>query len=61
MATTAGKNPVDSDENQWREVASDKETIQRPKAAEQDTCGLRRFEEISKISPMGLYILSLSV
>ena len=59
--TTAGKNLVDGDGNQWREVVGDDKTIQRPKKAEQDTCGMEGFEEISKISPVGIYIPTLSV
>ena len=56
-----GRNSVDDNGNQQREVAGGEKTIQRPKAAEQDTRGLRGFEEISKISPVGLYIPTLSV
>jgi hypothetical protein len=52
---------VDGSEDRQREVAGDEETIRRPEAAEQDTRGLRGFEEISKISPVGIYILTLSV
>ena len=52
---------VDGDENQRRKVTGDEKTIRRPEAAEQDTRGLRGFEEISKISPVGIYILTLSV
>ena len=61
MAATAGLNSIDGDGDQRREVASSKETIQRPEAAEQDTRGLRGFEGISKISPVGIYILTVSV
>ena len=61
MATTAEQISVDGDGNQRREVAGGEETIWRPEAAEQDTRGLRGFEEISKISPVGLYIPTLSV
>ena len=57
----AGQNPVDGDGNQWQEVAGNEETIRRPEAAEQDTRRLRSFEEISKISPVGLYIPTLSM
>ena len=49
-----GQKSVDGDGNQWREVAGGEETIQRPEEAEE-------FEEISKISPVGIYILTLSV
>ena len=61
MAATEGSNPVEGDGNQRREVAGNKKTIRRPEAAEQDARGLRGFEEISKISPVGLYIPTLSV
>ena len=56
-----GLNPVDGDGNQRREVAGDEETIRRPEEVEQDTRGLRAFEEISKISPVDIYIPTLSV
>ena len=59
--TTEGQNSVDGDGNQRREVAGGEKMIWRPEAAEQDTRGLRGFEEISKISPVGLYIPTLSV
>ena len=49
-----GAESVDGDRNQRREVAGGEE-------AEKDTCGLRGFEEISKISPVGIYIPTLSV
>ena len=52
---------VDGDGNQRWEVAGDEKTIRRPGAAEQDTRGMKGFEEISKISPVGIYILTLSV
>ena len=61
MAATEGQNSVDGDGNQRQEVAGGKKTIQRPEAAEQYTRGLRGFEEISKVSPVGLYIPTLSV
>ena len=54
-------NPVDSDGNQRREVTGGEKMIRRPEEVEEDTRGLRRFEEISKISPVGIYILTLSV
>ena len=53
--------PVDSDRNQRQEVAGGEETIQTPEEAEQDTRGLRDFEEISKISPVDIYIPTLLV
>ena len=56
-----GAESVDGGRIQQREVASGEETIWRPKEAEQDTRGLRGFEVISKISPMGIYIPTLSV
>ena len=49
-------NSVDGDGDQQREVAGDERKIRRPEAAEQDTHELRGFEEISKISPVGIYI-----
>ena len=52
---------IDSGRNQRWEVAGSDEAIQRPEEAEQDTRGLRGFEEISKISPVGIYIPTLSV
>ena len=51
-----GQNPVDGDGNLRREVTGNETMIRRPEAAEQDTRGLRGFEEISKISPVGIYI-----
>ena len=61
MAATEGQKSIDGDGNQRREVAGGKRMIQRPEAAEQDTRELRGFEEISKISPVGIYIPTLSV
>ena len=64
MFTTAAmveQIPVDGDRNQRWEVAEGEETIQRPEEAEQDTRRLRGFEVISKISPVGIYIPTLSV
>ena len=55
------KISVDGGIDQLREVAGDERVIRRPEAAEQDTCELRGFGEISKISPLGLYIPTLSV
>ena len=52
---------VDSDGDQRREVTGGKETIQISEEAEQDMRGLRAFEEISKISPVDIYIPTLSV
>ena len=60
-AATEGQNSVDGDGNQRREVAGSEETIWRPEEAELDTRRLRAFAEISKISPVGLYIPTLSV
>ena len=60
-AATEGHKSVDGDGNQWREVAGGEETIRRHEAAKQDTNGLRGFKEISKISPVGLYIPTLPV
>ena len=57
----AEQNSVDGDGNQRREVDGGEETIRRPEEAEQDMRGLRRFEEISKFSPVGIYIPTLSV
>ena len=37
MATTAKQISVDSDGNQWREVAGSEEMIQRPEEVEKDT------------------------
>ena len=54
-------NSTDGDRDQRREVAGDERMIRRPEAAEQDTCGLKGFGEISKIQPVGIYILRLSV
>ena len=51
--------PIDGDRNQWREVAGGKEAIRRPEEVEQDMRRLRGFEEISKISPVGIYIPNL--
>ena len=61
MAATAGQIVVDGGRDQRREVAGSEKTIWRPEGAEQDTRGLRRFEVISKISPVDIYILTLSV
>ena len=61
MAATAALKSVDGDRDRWWEVASDERMIWRPEAAEQDMRGLMGFEEISKISPMDIYILTLSV
>ena len=58
---TEEQNSVDGDGNQRQEVAGDEKTIRRPEAAEHDTRGLRGFEEISKISPVDIYIPTLSV
>ena len=52
---------VNGDRVQQREVVGGEETIRRPEEAEQDTRGLREFEEISKVSPVGIYISTLSV
>ena len=52
---------VDGDGNRRREVAGGEEMIQRPEGAEQDTRRLRGFEVISKISPVGIYIPTLSM
>ena len=52
---------VDGGRNQRREVAGGEEAIRRPEEAEQDTRGLREFEEISKVSPVGIYIPTLSM
>ena len=49
MATTGVKNSIDGGGDQWREVAGDERTIQRPEAAEQDTRGMKSFGEFSKI------------
>ena len=38
-AATEGQNSVDSDGNQWREVAGGEKTIWRPEEAEQDMRG----------------------
>ena len=56
-----GRISIDGGRDQRREVTGDEKTIQRPEAAEQDTRGMECFEEISKISPVGIYILTLSV
>ena len=61
MATTVGHISVDSDGDQRREVAGSKEMIRRPEEAEQDTCGVKSFGEISKIQPVSIYIPTLSV
>ena len=47
---------VDGGGDQWWEVAGDERTIRRPEEAEQDTRGLGTFEEISRISPVDIYI-----
>ena len=60
MAAMKGQNSIDGDGNQRREDAGSEKTIRRPEAAEQDTRGLRGFKEISKISPVGLYIPTMS-
>ena len=56
-----GADSVDGGRVQRREVVGGEETIRRPEEAEQDTRGLREFEEISKVSPVGIYIPTLSV
>ena len=56
-----GADSVDGGRIQWREVVGSEETIRRPEEAEQDTRRLRRFEVISKISPVNIYIPTLSV
>ena len=61
MAATVGQIAVDGGGDQQREVAGGEKTIRRPEVAEQDTRGMESFEEISKISPVGIYILTLSV
>ena len=61
MAATALKIPVDGNGDQRREVAGDEEMIRRPESAEQDMRGMKGFEDISKISPVSIYILTLSV
>ena len=61
MAATEGQKSIDGDGNQRREVAGGEKTILRPEEVEQDTRGLRAFEEISKISPVYIYIPTLSV
>jgi len=58
---TADQIAVDSGGEQWREVAGGKKTIRRPEAVEQDTRGLRGFKGIFKISPVSIYIPTLSV
>ena len=54
-------NSVDGDGDQWQEVASDERTVRRLEAMEQDTRGMKGFGELSKIQPVGIYILTLSV
>ena len=54
-------NSVDGDGDQRWEVVGDERTIQRPETAEQDTRGRKGFGELSKICPVGIYILTLSV
>ena len=61
MAITVGQNSVDGDGDRRQEVAGDKETIQRPETAEQDTRGMISFRKVSKIQPVGIYIPTLSV
>ena len=56
-----GADSIDGGRIQRREVVGGEETIRRPEEAEQDTRGLREFEEISKVSPVGIYIPTLSV
>ena len=56
-----GADSVDDGRNQQREVADSEEVTRRPEEAEQDTRGLGGFEEFSKISPLGIYIPTLSV
>ena len=56
-----GAESADGGRIQRSEVVGAKETIQRPEGAEQDTRRLRGFEVISKISPVGIYIPTLSV
>ena len=54
------KISIDGGEDQRWEVAGDERRIQRPEAAEQDT-RIKGFEEIPESSPIGIYILTLSV
>ena len=54
-------NPVDGNGDQRREVAGDERMIRRPETAEQDTRRRIGFGEISKILPVGIYILTLLV
>ena len=61
MVTMAGQIAVGGGGDERLEVTGGERTIRRPEAAEQDTRGLRGFEEFSKISPVGLYIKTLSV
>ena len=56
-----GADFVDGGRIQRREVVGSDKMIRRPEEAEQDTRGLREFEEISKVSPVGIYIPTLSV
>ena len=51
-----GADSVNGGRNQQQEVTGGEEAIRRHEEAEQDTRGLRGFEEISKISPVGIYI-----
>ena len=60
-AATAEQIAADGGGDLRREVAGGKRTIRRPEAAEQDTRGVKSFGEISKIQPVSIYILTLSV
>ena len=59
--TTGVKISVDGGGDQRREVAGDQRTIRGPEVAEQDTRKRTGFGGISKIWPVGNYILALSV
>ena len=61
MMATAEHISVDGDGNQQREVAGGKEMIRDSRRKSRTHARAEEFEEISKISPVGIYIPTLSV
>ena len=61
MEATAGKNSVDGGRDQPQEAVGDEEDDPETQEAERAMRGQRGFREISKILPVSIYSLTLSV
>ena len=61
MAATAGAKSVDGGGGQLLEAAGDEGAIRGPSMAERAIARAKRFGEISKILPVSIYSLTLSV